>query len=285
MPNLAQEQLPAQGLVVPFPKKERLTMTGIDEGYTRLPNLLIDSEIMADLSDKAFKCLLFVLRQTFGFGRNSHTISITQFQKYCGIKKEETVTKAIRELELCNAIRVERKTGCLNEYFLTLNHYQQKGLPPTKGTTPNKWRGSTPVQKWGTTPIKGGAIKENIKEIFKENTHKENVSSVDEILSVWTPDLHSLNSWLLRSGEKAMTQEQVTEVLLEVNAYYEARIQSGQISNTQMYSNFVKWVKRQFTPKTQKTVPTQNNRNVNQAWGDIQHYAPATDDIDLGDLV
>lgn len=40
-----------------------------------------------------------------------------------------------------------------------------------------------------------------------------------------------------------------------------------------------------FEPKQQSAfVPTQNNRNVNQNWGQVQHYAPATDDIDLGDL-
>lgn len=40
-----------------------------------------------------------------------------------------------------------------------------------------------------------------------------------------------------------------------------------------------------FEPKQQSAfAPTQNNRNVNQNWGQVQHYAPATDDIDLGDL-
>lgn len=169
MLNLAQEQHPAQGLVVPFPKKERLTMTGIEEGYTRLPNLLIDSEIMADLSDKAFKCLMFILRQTVGFGRNSHTISITQFQKYCGIKKEETVTKVIRELEQCKAIKVERKSGCLNEYFLTLDQYQQTVPPPSKGGSTMKQGESTTAISGESTPMKQGTIKENFKENIKEN--------------------------------------------------------------------------------------------------------------------
>src|SRR5690606_33533664 len=163
MLNLAQDQQPAQGLVVPFPKKERLTMTGIDEGYTRFPNLLIDSEIMADLSDKAFKCLVFIVRQTVGFGRNSHTIAVTQFQKYCGIKKEETVTKVIRELEQCKAIKVERKSGCLNEYFLTLDQYQQTAPPPSKGGSPMKQGESTTVAGGESTPMKQGAIKENFK--------------------------------------------------------------------------------------------------------------------------
>ena len=44
-----------------------------------------------------------------------------------------------------------------------------------------------------------------------------------------------------------MTQELVNQILLEVNAHYEPRLNAGQITDTQMYSNFVKWIKRKFT--------------------------------------
>ena len=286
MLNLAQERQPAQALVLPFPKTGRQTMTGIEEGYTRLPNLLIDSEIMADLSDKAFKCLMFILRQTLGFGRNSHTISITQFQKYCGIKKEETVTKAIRELETCKAIQVERKTGCLNEYSLTLNHYHQTVLPPSNGTTPNKGGESTPIKGGESTPIKGGSIKENFKDNIKENFKETNPpkNSVDDVLNLWTPDLHSLNSWLQRSGETPMTQDLVNQILLEVNAHYEPRLKAGLISDTQMYSNFTKWIKRKFIQKQNTPSGKQNpNLDVNTVWANqpAQQYAPVNSPVDI----
>ena len=64
---------------------------------------------MAQLNDKAFKCLMFIVRQTIGFDRDAHAISITQFQKYCGIKKRDTVIACIKELEDCNLIQVDRK--------------------------------------------------------------------------------------------------------------------------------------------------------------------------------
>lgn len=169
MLNLAQERQPAQALVLPFPKKGRQTMTGIEEGYTRLPNLLIDSEIMADLSDKAFKCLMFILRQTLGFGRNSHTISITQFQKYCGLKKRDTAISAIQELEECLLVEVVRKKGCLNEYSLTLNQYRKTGLVPSNGTSTIKQDVSSPVKGDRGSPAKQDTIKENFKENIKEN--------------------------------------------------------------------------------------------------------------------
>jgi hypothetical protein len=48
--------------------------------------MLIDDLVMAQLSDKAFKCLMFIIRQTVDFDRDSDNISITQFQNICGIK-------------------------------------------------------------------------------------------------------------------------------------------------------------------------------------------------------
>ena len=69
-------------------------------------------------------------------------------------------------------------------------------------------------------------------------------NSVEQTLKIWIPDLHSLNSWLQRSGLPKITQAQTEEILLEVNPCYEKRIRDGVVGDTQMYSNFVKWVKR-----------------------------------------
>lgn len=242
---------------IDFDKFQKQEVAQVMTNYTKMPNSIIDDRIMARISDKAFKCLMFVMRQTMGFNRASHTIATTQFQKYCGIKKEETVAKVIRELEQCKLITVERKTGCLNSYTLTLNQYHEMGLPPSNGTTPTKGGYTTPVEQGYTTPTKGGSIKETLKENIKEiHTLLDSPkNSVDEILNLWKPNLHSLNSWLQRAGEKPLTQDQMENILLEVNAHYERHIRSDAVSDSKMYSNFVKWVKGDFS----------KNKKVNQS--------------------
>jgi phage replication O-like protein O len=152
-------------------------MTKRDEGYTRLPNALIDSQMMAELSDKAFKCLLLIIRQTLGFDRTTHSISLTQFQKYCGIKKRDTVMGCIKELEEAGVIEVARNLGRLNSYSLTLDQYQQKGLVPTKGTSPNDGDGTSTAKQDEGSPVERGTNKENIKYKFK-NIKKDD-DSVD----------------------------------------------------------------------------------------------------------
>nr|WP_010591342.1 replication protein [Acinetobacter bereziniae] len=248
MTNLAHKHDSPQGEVISFPKQERQVMSNKDEGYTKMPNSLIDDLIMAQLKDKAFKCLMFIVRQTIGFDRTSHTIAITQFQKYCGIKKRDTVMSSISELEDAKLISVVRKTGCLNEYFLTLNQYQQTGLVPIMGSTVERY-GTSTFNGDETSTVERGTIKETLKENIKETHTIENSSknSVDEILNLWKPNLDSLNSWLQRAGEKSLTQSEMENTLLEVNAHYERQIRSDSVSDSKMYSNFVKWVKGDFS--------------------------------------
>ena len=155
---------------IDFDKFQKQEVAQVMTNYTKVPNTIIDDSIMAGVSDKAFKCLMFIVRQTVGFNRTSHTIAISQFQKYCGIKKDETVAKVIRELEQCKLITVERKTGCLNSYTFTLNQYHETVLPPSKGTTPMKGGYTTPTEQGYTTPMKGGSIKETLKENIKESS-------------------------------------------------------------------------------------------------------------------
>ena len=291
--NLAYEPPLPQGQVVHFPKNERKTMSNKEERYTKMPNALIDGQVMAQLNDKAFKCLMFVMRQTIGFDRISHPIAITQFQKYCGIKKRDTVMSCIRDLEELGLIKVERKTGYLNEYFFTPDQYREKGLVPNDGSTP-KGDGTSTTNRDGTSTAKGdgtstverGTIKETFKETFKENFKEGNAQEnpVDRVLNLWKPNLNTLNVWLQRSGEMPITQDQVNQILLEVNAHYEPRLNTGRITENQMYSNFVKWIKREFSQKQNPPSKKPNsNLDVNTAWADqaSQHHAPVNSSVQI----
>jgi hypothetical protein len=53
-----------------------------------------------------------------------------------------------------------------------------------------------------------------------------------------------LNSWLQRSELPKISRGQAEEILLEINPHYENKILTGAVTDTQMYSNFVKWIKR-----------------------------------------
>jgi len=145
------------------------------------------------------------------------------------------------------------------------------------GNTPKVCSGTDHIvdreQPKGQIVIQENTTK-NTTEINTQENSPEN--SVDEVLNLWVPDLHSLNSWLQRSGEQAMTQDQVDQIRLEVNSHYSPRLKTGSVNDTQMYSNFVKWIKRKPTAK-KSTPPDYKksksmNRNVNDAWKDQPKY-------------
>ena len=71
-----------------------------------------------------------------------------------------------------------------------------------------------------------------------------------------------------------INQAQVEELLLEINPHYENKIITGAVTSTQMYSNFVKWVKRDFklvenfSNKQNKTTLKQSILKISkQKWG------------------
>lgn len=283
---------------IDFEKFQQKDSVQVMTNYTKMPNTIIDDCIMAQISDKAFKCLMFVMRQTVGFNRASHTIAITQFQKYCGIKKRDTVMAAIRELEQCKLITVERKTGCLNEYFLTLNQYHQTGLVPLEGST-TKRDGTSTAKGDYTSPVERGTIKETLKENFKEsssNSEKPFFEAQKNVLAGYVtyfsgdPKYYSLHELELTYavGSDFINQAQASHPSLELSIDHFSQMfddmrqwsltpNSGTKQPQQWMNTWLKWVKNnsyKFTakpknqPQTNQAKPKQQRE---QAWAD--YYA------------
>lgn len=302
--NLAHEPPEPQGQVVHFPKNERKVMLKKDDGFTPLPNFICDEGYLAALSGDAIKCIVLLNRHVKGFHLEQKAMGEALVMKITGIKDNRTVRKCMADLAKFKLINITKSMGKSSSYTLTLDDRISIEAVTSNVTTSNVGTSNagtshvtTPVTSNATTPVASNVpttsdikchsvkeidLKENIKENFKEEIAQEN--SVDAVLNLWTPDLHSLNSWLQRAGEIPMTQELVNQVLLEVNAHYGPRLKTGLINPTQMYANFVKWMKRKPTQKQNSFSEKQNTRNVNQAWGGVQDYAPAIDDLDLGGM-
>ncbi|ELW79909.1 MULTISPECIES: hypothetical protein [Acinetobacter] len=134
---------------------------------------------------------------------------------------------------------------------------------------------------------------EQEQEQEQENTHTqnaaENFSAAEES---WKPNRELLLN-VLRTSQAGAQAEQVLEMpnyefhLGNFNAHWENKID---LTENQRTRKFATWLIQEFTksirPKRQnspmKTAPA---RDVNSAWGDAKHYAPATDDIDVGEML
>jgi len=246
---------------------------------------------------------LFILRQTIGFGRDSHTISITQFQKYCGLKKRDTAISAIQELEACSLIKVVRKTGCLNEFSLTLNQYHQKGLVPSKGTSTTAKDYTSTLKGDGTSTAKQDAIKENIKETPKENNNykapSDFVPQDRGALNFIEYHLEDRKLYTLKDlfgtypvkkdfmAQAAVSSPKLSQEIVLGQLYKLCEWSSGKPERTSQawMVTWLKWLRnyqpeKHQAPKTSKK--SNSNLNVNDAWkNQATHHAPATGTVEI----
>lgn len=168
--NIAVSLSNFQGLSKPLGMDSEVFMGG----YTKKPNFIIDSGLMAELNGNEYKVLDFLMRMAYGFGSNTCCVSGSLIRKKTGISKEETFSRAVRKLEQLKLISVARGTGTTNVYTLTLNHHRQTVVPPTNGSTTDHGGYTTPDHGDKTTPDNGGTVKDIFKENFKEKIFVQN---------------------------------------------------------------------------------------------------------------
>lgn len=120
----------------------------------QIANSVID-EYLSQMSGNALKCYILIVRKTRGWQKTHDSLSISQIQKFTGIRKEETVQKAINELVALGLIGKQSRIGLPNEYFLISD--------PKKGVTP------PPKMGVGPPPKKGGHINTKYKKQISTN--------------------------------------------------------------------------------------------------------------------
>lgn len=168
----------------------------------QIANAVVD-DLLCLMSGNAWKCYGVIVRKTTGWQKEMDYISVSQFKTLTGIKKDETVTDALKELEELNLIASVKQRGKVTGYRLNMPE-----LPPENGgtTTPKNWvhpkMGTTP-KNWGvlppenggtTTPEKGGSTKHTIKP-----TNTKYSISASAAADAPLPAKHS------ESGERAAT--------------------------------------------------------------------------------
>jgi phage replication O-like protein O len=128
----------------------------------QISNAVID-EYLSKMSGNAWKCYGLIVRKTRGWQKTHDSLSISQIKKFTGIRKEETVQKAIDELVDLGLIGKQSRIGLPNEYFLISD--------PKKGVTPPPKNGVTPPPKNGVgpPPKKGGHINTKNKKQISTN--------------------------------------------------------------------------------------------------------------------
>ncbi len=279
-------------------KEKPMFSDKFDNGYI-MSSRLYRKEVMPFLSDAARNVYAELENRINGFQKETDFVSYSQLQGDKSLEGSRqlgraTVSSGLKELLDLGVISVIEtgkqgtKSYRLNEISLVdrfKNKTSSKKRPVQLVNQSSSVSEPKPVQLVNRNQFSN----ETDNRYIEKNKNIKNTCSenpVDTVLKLWTPDLDSLNAWLQRSGIAKMTQTEVDGWLLEINGYYSTKIQAGLLTDTQMYTNFVKWIKRNFSsrkqaPKAQEQI---DSRNVNAAWENINpDYSNAGEPVELED--
>lgn len=166
----------------------------------QVANAVVD-DFLCIMGGNAWKCYTVIARKTTGWQKETDYISVSKFKTLAGIKKDETVTDALKELAELGLIVSVKQHGKVTGYRLNMPQLPpekgsattpEKGVHPKMDTTPEK-RGVLPPKKGGTTtPEKGGSTKHTTK-----HTNTKHSISASAAADAHTPADHPEN------GERA----------------------------------------------------------------------------------
>ncbi|HDX6075026.1 hypothetical protein [Acinetobacter baumannii] len=268
-----------QAEIIPISKGRDKMTDKFEKGYV-MSSRLYRSDVRPFLSDAARNVYAELEDRINGFkDKTTDFVSYSQLQggKLEGSKKLSTTTvrkglKELTDLGVITVVSSDSRKG--NEYRINevslVEHFKNCNTTLESKALQKVKREHFTNESASTLETKDTI--ELYKNIYREESTQEN--PVDEVLNIWKPDLQQLNSWMQRSGLPKINQAQVEELLLEINPHYENKIITGAVTSTQMYSNFVKWVKRDY-----KLV----ERLFQQASSVAQNINPSELKADMGD--
>lgn len=268
-----------QAEIIPISKGRDKMTDKFEKGYV-MSSRLYRSDVRPFLSDAARNVYAELEDRINGFkDKTTDFVSYSQLQggKLEGSKKLSTTTvrkglKELTDLGVVTVVSSDSRKG--NEYRINevslVEHFKNCNTTLESKALQKVKREHFTNESASTLETKDTI--ELYKNIYREESTQEN--PVDEVLNIWKPDLQQLNSWMQRSGLPKVSQDQVDQLLLEINPHYENKIHIGAVTSTQMYSNFVKWVKRDY-----KLV----ERLFQQASGVAQNINPSELKADMGD--
>lgn len=181
-------------------------MTLIPNSF-QVPNAFVDC-LMVQLSGNATKCYLLVVRKTVGWGKESDRISISQFEKYTGVKDRKTIYKVIKELESFGLILSKKSSGLITEFWLNFDALDQcQKTPVPKNTSTKDWVKSSTKNPPPTKPnIQNSKEKKNKQKKSQQVFKKIDLSKLDQNI-----DANIAKQWLdHRIAKKAPIVNQAT---------------------------------------------------------------------------
>lgn len=135
-----------------------------DKNWTKIHNTILELLSTSGFTAREFRCLLFLLRMTYGFNTKATNISLTEWEKGTGLKRSH-VNTTLKSLVERKIIIKEQATPrsvpewAFNKYFEEWttddvpNGVSKTGANSTQGGTSTPVEDSTPLGTKNGTPL------------------------------------------------------------------------------------------------------------------------------------
>ena len=130
--------------------------------YTQVPDEFFDL-LLPELSEAELKVLLYIIRRTLGWKKDSDKISLNQLEqgnkhdKGCGLKRK-AIIKGLQSLEekKCITVLRQKTSGGINQINVYSLNFKKEGVVSLRhyGSVPKDIRGSVPNDTQQETGIK-----------------------------------------------------------------------------------------------------------------------------------
>ena len=160
----------------------------LEEGYTRIANELYKALYMAELSGSELRIVHFVLYNTYGYNRNTRTLSASYISQGTGISIK-TVRNSLNSLVEYKVLFSIGSKESIKMFGINKNYEQwifkkgkklpkiggtQKQAPPTQKQAPRTEKNEhrVPENGEGGTQIQVGGVPENGYQYKTDNTRQ-----------------------------------------------------------------------------------------------------------------
>lgn len=156
-----------------------------EDGYTKLANELLDALCAVRIPGEPMQVFLTILRKTYGFGKKTDRIALSQFTESTGIAKTH-VSRAVDKLVSMNMI-VTKKGNANNITYEINKHYSTWQALPKKVTLPKKvikvTKEGNDVTKEGNKSYPKRVLQKKERNLSKETTKEK--GEMFEICIAW----------------------------------------------------------------------------------------------------
>ena len=167
-----------------------------DKSYTKIPNEIIEAAIRSNLSTLEWTALMYVIRKTYGWGKESDTISVRKMAKDTG-HDFRAMQRAVSKLEESKVLLIQKGNTKINVMRVRNPDKWQK-MTVTRPLTVRQPYTVTRPSPYGQATVKddGQATTHKRKKENKRNYTKEKVYTPSDERTPFTDEELREMGWL-----------------------------------------------------------------------------------------